>query len=118
MPIRADNRKYYDARWRKFRLGMLEAAGNLCQRCDKPHRLPNIAHLTHDPTDQHFLAAVPELPRQKRHPAAHRHDPPDPGATARTVLAQRGDPLGALPHSHLADSVESWICFKNVKPTI
>lgn len=30
MPIRDDNRKYYDARWRKFRLGMLEAAGNLC----------------------------------------------------------------------------------------
>jgi hypothetical protein len=23
MPIRADNRKYYDARWRKFRLTML-----------------------------------------------------------------------------------------------
>ena len=38
MPIRADNRKYYDARWRKFRLDMLEAAGNVCQPCGKPHR--------------------------------------------------------------------------------
>lgn len=32
MPIRADNRKYYDARWRKFRLAVLETAGNVCQR--------------------------------------------------------------------------------------
>jgi len=31
MPIRADHRKYYGARWRKFRLTMLEAAGNVCE---------------------------------------------------------------------------------------
>jgi hypothetical protein len=30
MPIRPDNRKYYDARWRKFRLTALEAAGHRC----------------------------------------------------------------------------------------
>ena len=43
MPIRADNRKDYDARWRKFRLPMLQPAGNICERCGKPHRLLNVA---------------------------------------------------------------------------
>jgi hypothetical protein len=58
MPIRADNRKYYDARWRKFRLGMLEAAGNVCERCGKGHKLLNVAHLSHDPADRTFLAVL------------------------------------------------------------
>jgi hypothetical protein len=58
MPIRAENRHYYDARWRKFRLVMLETAGHVCQRCAKPHRLLNVAHLTHDPTDKQFLAVL------------------------------------------------------------
>jgi hypothetical protein len=58
MPIRPDSRKYYDARWRRFRLSMLEAAGNACQRCGNPHRLLNVAHLTHDPTDREFLAVL------------------------------------------------------------
>jgi len=58
MPIRADNRKYYDAKWRKFRLAMLEAAGNVCERCGKPHRLLNVAHLSHDPADHRFLAVL------------------------------------------------------------
>ncbi len=50
MPIRPVNRKYYDARWRKFRLGMLDAAGNVCQRCGQPIR-------PHDPTDKQFRRA-------------------------------------------------------------
>ena len=58
MPIRADNRKYYDSRWRKFRMTMLEAAGNVCERCGKPHRLLNVAHLNHDPRDRQFLAVL------------------------------------------------------------
>src|ERR1700736_2543412 len=58
MPIRADNRKYYDARWRKFRLTALEGAGNVCQRCGRPHRLLNVAHLSHDPADRQFLAVL------------------------------------------------------------
>jgi hypothetical protein len=29
MPIRLEYRKYYDVRWRKFRLTALEAAGNV-----------------------------------------------------------------------------------------
>ena len=58
MPIRPDYRKYYDARWRKFRLAMLEAAGNVCQRCSKPHRLLNVAPLSHDPADRRTLAVL------------------------------------------------------------
>jgi len=58
MPIRADNRKYYDARWRKFRLAMLEAAGNVCELCGKPHRLLNVAHLSNDPADRRYVAVL------------------------------------------------------------
>ena len=98
MPIRADNRKYYDARWRKFRLTMLEAAGNVCERCGKAHRLLNVAHLTHDPTDQQFPGgAVPQLPRQERHPTADRDDPPHAGATTWTVLVEREIRLAPFP---------------------
>jgi len=43
MPIRPENRQFYDTRWRKFRLGMLEVAGNVCQRCAKAHRLSTSA---------------------------------------------------------------------------
>jgi len=58
MPIRAEYRKYYDARWRKFRLSMLEAAGNVCQMCHHPHRLLNVAHLSHDPADRVALTVL------------------------------------------------------------
>ena len=58
MPIRPENRKYYDARWRKFRLEVLKAAGNVCERCGNAHRLLNVAHLSHDPEDQHALAVL------------------------------------------------------------
>jgi 5-methylcytosine-specific restriction endonuclease McrA len=58
MPIRAEYRKYYDARWRKLRLAMLEAAGNLCQMCHEPHRLLNVAHLSGDPADRMSLTVL------------------------------------------------------------
>ena len=58
MPIRVENRKYYDARWRRLRREMLQKAGNLCQRCGKPHRWLNLAHLSHDPADHRFLAVL------------------------------------------------------------
>jgi len=58
MPIRPENRQYYGIQWRRFRLSMLEAAGNACQRCRKPHRLINVAHLSNDPTDREFLAVL------------------------------------------------------------
>jgi len=58
MPIRAEYRKYYDARWRKFRLTMLEAAGNVCQMCHQPHRLLNVAHLSNDPADRTRLTVL------------------------------------------------------------
>lgn len=58
MPIRAEYRKYYGARWRKFRLSMLEAAGNVCQMCHQPHRLLNVAHLSSDPADRRSLTVL------------------------------------------------------------
>ncbi len=58
MPIRTEYRKYYDARWRKFRLTMLEAAGNVCQMCRQPHRLLNVAHLSNDPADRTRLTVL------------------------------------------------------------
>src|ERR1700722_18984426 len=58
MPIRLEYRKYYDARWRKFRLTALEAAGNVCQRCGQAHRLLNVAHLSHAPADRRSLAVL------------------------------------------------------------
>ena len=58
MPIRVEERKYYDARWRKFRLAALEAAGNVCQRCGRSHRWLNLAHLTHDAADRTSLMVL------------------------------------------------------------
>ncbi len=67
MPIRAEYRKYYDARWRKSRLTMLEAAGHVCQMCHEPHRLLNVAHLSEDPADRTSLTVLcPKLPFQTK----------------------------------------------------
>src|SRR4051812_31660134 len=107
MPIRADNRKYYDARWRKFRLTMLDRRQRLpalreaapaAERCP-PDPRPDRPAFSGGP--------VPELPRQERHSPAHRHDPPHPGATARAVLVERGTPPRPLPRPHLAGGVEA-----------
>src|SRR5579862_4668308 len=82
MPISGDYRKYYDARWRKLRLALLEAAGNKCQRCDKPHRLLNVAHLSHDPADRRFLAVLC--------PSCHaKNDTPQRIAMTRRTRAHR-----------------------------
>src|ERR1035438_4365725 len=84
MPIRAEYRKYYDARWRKFRLTMLEAAGNVCQMCHQPHRLLNVAHLSHDPADRTCLTVL--CPRcHSKHTPAQRSPRP-----RRTRARQRG----------------------------
>jgi 5-methylcytosine-specific restriction endonuclease McrA len=58
MPIRPEYRKYYGTRWRKFRLAVIEAAGNQCQRCGRTHRWLNLAHLSHDPADRSSLAVL------------------------------------------------------------
>ena len=58
MPIRPDLRQYYRAPWRQLRLSLLAAAGHACQRCGRPHRLLNVAHLSHDPADRDFLAVL------------------------------------------------------------
>jgi hypothetical protein len=49
VPIRAEYRKYYGPEWRKFRKVCLQLAGNVCSRCQRPHRMLNVAHLNHDP---------------------------------------------------------------------
>lgn len=82
MPIRDDYKKYYDARWRKFRLAVIEAAGNVCQRCGKPHRLLNVAHLSHDPADRRSLAVLC--------PSCHsKNDTPQRVAMTRRTRAQK-----------------------------
>ena len=84
MPIRPEDRKYYDARWRKLRLAALNAAGNVCQRCGQPHRLLNLAHLSHDPADRTALLVLC--------PSCHsKNDTPQRVAmTRRTKAIKRG----------------------------
>ena len=82
MPIRAEFRKYYDAGWRKLRREAVEAVGTVCQRCGKPHRLLNVAHLSHDPADRRFLAVLC--------PSCHaRNDTPQRLAMTRRTRADR-----------------------------
>jgi hypothetical protein len=102
MPIRLDNRRYYDARWRKFRLAMLEAAGNVCERCKKPHRLLNVAHLNHDPADKRFLAVLC--------PSCHsRNDTGQRIAMTRRTWAQRRGQMWLSDEIHYAPyPVRTW----------
>ena len=86
MPIRAEYRKFYDARWRKFRLTMLEAAGQVCQKCGRPHRLLNVAHLSHDPADRKSLTVLC--------PSCHaKNDTPQRIAMTRRTKARRSGQL-------------------------
>jgi hypothetical protein len=95
MPIRIENRQFYDARWRKFRLAVLEAAGHVCQRCGREHRLLNVAHLTHDPTDRQFLAVLC--------PSCHsRNDTPQRIAMTRRTRALRRGQLWLTEELRLA----------------
>ncbi len=102
MPIRLDNRKYYDARWRKFRLAMLDAAGNKCQRCGKAHRLLNVAHLSHDPADKQSLAVLC--------PSCHsKNDTPQRIAMTRRTRANRRGQLWLSDEIRLAPyPVRTW----------
>ena len=82
MPIRPEYRKFYDARWRKFRLAALEAAQNVCQRCGRAHRLLNVAHLSHDPADRGSIAVLC--------PSCHaKHDTPQRLAMTRRNRAKK-----------------------------
>jgi len=102
MPIRGDNRKYYDSRWRRFRLAVLEAAGNVCQRCGKPHRLLNVAHLSHDPADRKSLAVLC--------PSCHaRNDTPQRIAMTRRTRAQKRGQLWLTEEIRLSPfPVRTW----------
>ena len=82
MPIRAEYRKYYGARWRKLRRVALAGAGDRCQHCHQPHRLLNVAHLTHDPADHSTLAVLC--------PSCHAiHDTPQRIAMTRRTRARK-----------------------------
>jgi len=95
MPIRPEFQKYYDARWRKLRLAALEAAGNVCQRCGKPHRLLNLAHLSHDPADRRMLAVLC--------PSCHsKNDTPQRIAMTRRTRAQKRGQLWLSEELQLA----------------
>lgn len=84
MPIRPEYRKYYGPRWRTFRIGFLEAAGNRCQRCGNTHRWLNLAHLSHDPLDRASLAVLCPSCHSKND-ARQRH-----AMTRRTYALRRG----------------------------
>ncbi len=95
MPIRAEARKYYDAGWRRLRLGVLDAAGHRCQHCHQPHRLLNVAHLTHDPADRSSLAVLC--------PSCHaKHDTPQRIAMTRRTRAQKQGQLWLSEELELA----------------
>jgi len=82
MPIRPEYRQFYDARWRKFRVIALHAAGNVCERCGKPHRLLNVAHLSHDPANRLWVAVLC--------PSCHaKNDTPQRVAMTRRTRARR-----------------------------
>ena len=102
MPIRSDNKKFYDARWRKFRLTVLAAAGNVCERCHKPHRLLNVAHLSHDPADRRSLAVLC--------PSCHsKNDTPQRIAMTRRTRAQKRGQLWLADEIRLAPfPVRTW----------
>ena len=95
MPIRVEDRKYYGARWRKLRLAALEAAGNVCQRCGRAHRLLNLAHLSHDPADQRSLMVLC--------PSCHaKNDTPQRIAMTRRTRAKRRGQLWLSEEVQLA----------------
>ncbi len=95
MPIRPEFRRYYDAEWRRLRHAALEAAGNVCQRCGRPHRLLNLAHLSHDPADTRFLAVLC--------PSCHaRNDTPQRLAMTRRTRAHRRGQLWLSDEIRLA----------------
>jgi hypothetical protein len=110
MPIHTDNRKCYDARWRKFRLHDARGGRQRLPALRKTHRLLNVAHITHHLTDQHFLAVLCPSCYAKNDSPAHRHDPPNPAATPRAVLVERGNPRRPLPRPDVADSVGAKEC--------
>jgi hypothetical protein len=82
MPIRPEYRRFYRADWRRLRLELLERAGNRCEACHAPHRMLNVAHLSHDPADRLRLAVLC--------PSCHsRNDTPRRLAVTRRTLALR-----------------------------
>ena len=58
MPIRPEYRIFYRADWKRLRVAMIEQAGSTCENCHRPHRMLNVAHLSHDPQDRLHLAVL------------------------------------------------------------
>src|SRR4051812_26548219 len=95
MPIRPEERKYYDARWRRLRLAALEAAGNVCRRCRRSHRLLNLAHPSHHAADQQLLMVLC--------PSCHaKNDTPQRIAMTRRTRAKRRGQLWLSEELQLA----------------
>ncbi len=102
MPIRPEERKFYDARWRKLRLAALAAAGNMCQRCGQAHRLLNLAHLSHDAADQRSLLVLC--------PSCHsKNDTPQRIAMTRRTRAKKRGQLWLSEDIHFAPfPIRTW----------
>ena len=82
MPIRPEYRRYYRADWRRFRLELIERVGAVCESCRQPHRMLNVAHLSHDPADRLHVAVLC--------PSCHsRHDTKQRVAVTRRTRAYR-----------------------------
>ncbi len=81
---------------------MLDAAGHACQRCGQPHRLLNVAHLSHDPADREFLAVLC--------PSCHaKNDTPQRIAMTRRTKADRRGQLWLSEEIRLAPfPVRTW----------
>ncbi len=84
MPIRPEFRRFYRADGRGLRREMIERVGGVCEACRRPHRMLNVAHLSHDPADR--------LHRAVLCPSCHsRNDTPQRVAVAwRTWAYRRG----------------------------
>ncbi len=95
MPIRPEYRKFYDARWRRFRLTVIEAAGGKCQACGREHRMLNVAHLAHDPARQGELGVLC--------PSCHaKHDARQRFAVTRRTWSKRRKQLWLSEEIELA----------------
>ncbi len=100
MPIRPEYRKFYDARWRRFRLTVIEAAGGKCQACRREHRMLNVAHLAHDPARQgRARGDVSELPCEARRAAEICGDAAHLVQTPEAVMALRRNRTGSRAHA-------------------
>ncbi len=106
MPIRPEFRKYYGAEWRRYRLVLLELAGNKCANCRSEHKYLSGAHMHHDPRHGQLITVLC--------PACHaRHDTPQRIAMTRRTRARRVGQLWLTPELEYAPYA-SWMIPRRV----